>query len=192
MGELQLRAWGDESYRTYGVEKPAYLLGAVVADPEACADYRKSLVALHRRGPKLHWRESTPRERTQAIETIAQFDAYHVVVVAAPVERKRQERARALCLERLAWQLDGHAVTLLSLEAREAQLMKRDLRTIDALRGKNALPEGLRIDHALPSEEPMLWVADFVLGALAESRAGGNSDWFSAVSSASTIVDIAL
>jgi hypothetical protein len=176
MGQLQLCAWGDESYRTHGIDQPAYLLGAVVADPAVCDEYRQSLMALHRAGPKLHWRESNPRERTQAIQTIAQFDAYHVIVIAAPVERKRQERARALCLEQLAWHLDRHTVTLLSLEARETQLMKRDQRTIDALRGKHALPDGLRIDHARPSEEPMLWVADFVLGALGESMTGSNPD----------------
>lgn len=190
MAALPLHAWGDESYRTHGLTQPAYLLGAVVADPAACPEYRERLIALHRTGPKLHWRESTARERTRAIDTIAQFDAYHVIVVATPTEQKRQERARSLCLKRLAWLLDDHAVSLLSLEAREAQLMKRDRRTIDGLRGQQALPRGLRIDHARPSEEPMLWVADFVLGALAESRSGGNPDWFGAISSASTVVEI--
>lgn len=67
---------------------------------------------------------------------ISDFDAYHVVVVAAPIDPRRQERARALCLERLAWQLDAHGVELLTLEARPTQLMRRDIRTIDALRGK--------------------------------------------------------
>lgn len=189
---MELNAWGDESIRTDGLEKSSYLLGAVVTDPAACASQRERLQALPRRGPKLHWRDLDPRARQYVIATVASFDAYHVIVVAAPVELKRQERARALCLERLAWQLDGHGVQLLTLEARPPQLMRRDLQTIDALRGKKALPEGLRIDHGLPSEEPMLWIADVVLGALGESMAGGRPDWFDAVRSSTTVDHIDL
>lgn len=184
---MELNAWGDESTRTEGLEKASYLLGAVVADPAACSNLREQLEALPRRGPKLHWRDLDTRARQDVIATVASFDAYHVVVVAAPVELRRQERARALCLERLAWQLDGHGVQLLTLEARPPQLMRRDLRTVDALRSKKALPEGLRIDHGLPSEEPMLWIADIVLGALGESMAGGRPEWFDAVRSSTTV-----
>lgn len=81
---------------------------------------------------------------------------------------------------------------LLTLEARPLQLMQRDIRTVDALRGKRALPEGLRIDHAQPSEEPMVWIADQVLGALGEKISGGRSDWFDAVRSLTTIEQIEL
>jgi hypothetical protein len=192
MDPLTLHAWGDESLRTVRVEQPSYLLGAVVADPSQCDDLRDELQRLPRRGPKLHWREQDNRARDAAMSTIAGFDAYHVVVVAAPVDPQRQERARAFCLERLAWQLDGHGVQLLTLEARPPQLMRRDIRTIDALRGKRALPAGLRIDHGQPSTEPMLWIVDQVLGALGEKMAGGRSDWFEAVSSSTTVETIDL
>lgn len=192
MDSLVRHAWGDESMRTVGVERPSYLLGAAVADVSRCDDMRNELQRLPRRGPKLHWRDQDVRAKRAAIATIASFDAYHAVVIAAPVDPRRQERARALCLERLAWQLDGHGVQLLTLEARPPQLMRRDLRTIDALRGKHALPAGIRIDHAQPSEEPMVWIADQVLGALGEKMAGGRSEWFDAVSSSTTIEHIDL
>ncbi|WP_372468133.1 hypothetical protein ACCO44_02245 [Microbacterium maritypicum] len=192
MDSLVLQAWGDESFRTAGVERPSYLLGAAVADVSRSEDMRAELQRLPRRGPKLHWRNQDRRARDASIATIADFDAYHVIVIAAPVDSRRQERARALCLERLAWQLDGQGVQLLTLEARPLQLMQRDLRTVDALRGKRALPEGLRIDHAQPSEEPMVWIADQVLGALGEKISGGRSDWFDAVSSSTTIDQIEL
>ncbi|WP_136025652.1 MULTISPECIES: hypothetical protein [unclassified Microbacterium] len=192
MDSLVLQAWGDESFRTAGVERPSYLLGAAVADASRSEDMRAELQRLPRRGPKLHWRNQDRRARDASIATIADFDSYHVIVMAAPVDSRRQERARALCLERLAWQLDGHGVQLLTLEARPLQLMQRDIRTVDALRGKRALPEGLRIDHAQPSEEPMVWIADQVLGALGEKISGGRSDWFDAVSSSTTIEQIEL
>lgn len=190
MDSLVLQAWGDESMRTVHIDHPSYLLGAVVADPAVCGSFREALNGLRRRGPKLHWRDQDNRSRSEAIATIADFDAYHVVVVAAPVDPRRQERARAFCLERLAWQLDGHGVQLLTLEARPPQLMRRDRRTIDALRSKHALPDGLRIDHAQPSTEPMLWIADQVLGALGESMAGGPTEWFDAVRSSTTVSHI--
>lgn len=128
--------------------------------------------------------------RRESITTIADFDVYHVVVIAAPIDVRRQEHARALCLARLAWHLDDAGVQILTLEARPPQLMRRDLRTIDALRGRHALPSGLRIDHAQPSIEPMLWVADQVLGALGESLTGGSYEWFDAVRARTTVVDI--
>lgn len=192
MDPFVLQAWGDESMRSARIDRPSYLLGAVVADPSKCEALREELLALPRRGPKLHWRDLDDRARRTAIDLISSFDAYHVVVVAAPVDPRRQERARAYCLERLAWHLDGHGVQLLTLEARPPQLMKKDLRTIDALRSKQALPEGLRIDHGQPSTEPMLWIADQVLGALGESLAGGRADWFDAVRPSTTVDHIEL
>lgn len=123
---------------------------------------------------------------------IGGFDVYHVVIVAAPIEPRRQERARALCLERLAWLLDGQGVQTLTLETRPAQLMRRDLRTINALRGKHALPAGLRVEHAQPDTEPMLWVADQVLGALGEALTGGRADWYDTVRPHTTVSHIDL
>lgn len=192
MDPLVLRAWGDESMRAVHIDSPSYLLGAVVADPAACTAFRDDLERLPRRGPKLHWRDQDARSRRAAIAAIAGFDAHHVVVTAAPVEQRRQERARALCLERLAWELDEYGVQLLTLEARPTQLMLRDLRTIDGLRSKRAISRQLRVEHELPSAEPMLWVADQVLGALGEAMAGGNTAYFDAVRAATVVHHIDL
>lgn len=54
MNSLALHAWGDESIRTVGLADPSYLLGAVIADPERCEDYRDQLRRLRTSGPKLH------------------------------------------------------------------------------------------------------------------------------------------
>lgn len=90
MEPLVLQAWGDESMRTVHVDRPSYLLGAVVADPSRCEEMREEMEALPRRGPKLHWRDQDGRSRRAAIATIAGFDAYHAVVIAAPVDPRRQ------------------------------------------------------------------------------------------------------
>ena len=189
---LQLQAWGDESIRTVGVDRPSYLLGAVVCDSSATDTYREQLRHLRRGKSKLHWRDLGAKGRTQAIDVIANLNAYHVVVVAAPVDLRRQERARALCLERLAWELDSDGVELLTLEARPPNLMRRDRQLVDVLRTRQALPTGLRVQHGFPSEEPMLWIADQVLGALGESLAGGDGRWFEQLRSSTVLRQIDL
>lgn len=174
-GGFEIHAWADESMRSVGVPEPAYLLGAAIADPADCAAYRAELQSLKPSGRKLHWRDLDRRQRQRSIDVIAQFDACHVVVIGAPLNMKKQERARALCLQRLAWKLGESGVSKLTLEARPAQLNQRDMRTIDSLRGRQALPESLRIYHGQPSSEPMLWIPDQVVGAMADSLAGDHS-----------------
>jgi hypothetical protein len=112
------------------------------------------------------------RHRARAIEAISSFDCYHVVVTAAPMPLRNQERARARCLERLAWQLDAHGVQSLVLEARPPRLMLRDAELVSRLRSTGGLPNGIRAGHELPKDEPMLWVADLMLGAVGANIAG--------------------
>ena len=184
---LSLQAWGDESIRTVAVAEPVYLLAAVVSETAACAGYREELTRFHTRGHKLHWRDLDADERTKSIELIASFDAYHVVVAGALVDVKRQERTRAHCLERLAWELDLQDVERLTLESRQTVLDKRDLRTIESMRGKRHLSSRRRGCHERPSADPMLWIADQLLGALGESMSGGNGTWFDTVRAATTV-----
>jgi hypothetical protein len=186
-----LNAWADESARTQGVSRPAYILGAALADPAACDSMRAELLVLQpARRKKLHWRELDGRQRDRVVRTIASFNLHHVVVVGSPLDLARQERARALCLERLAWTLgEQHGVRLLTLEARAPSLMARDMRTVDALRGRRTLRPELRIEHGLPSEEPMLWIADQVLGAFGEWITG-RSERFAALGDCVNVINI--
>lgn len=189
--EFALHAWGDESMRSTGVEVPAYLLGAVVADPTACDDYRTQMLPLRGSGPKLHWRELDRLHRDRVVSVLAEFDTSMVVVVGTTLEMRKQERARALCLERLSWELSQQAVTQLTLEARPQSLMQKDRRTIAGLRSRIAIPASLRIDHGQPSTEPMLWIADQVLGAYGDALAG-ESRWFDRLQASMEIVPIEL
>lgn len=63
----------------------------------------------------------------------------------------------------------------LVLEARPESLMRKDRRTVDRLRSRGGIDRALRVDHGLPSSEPMLWAADQVLGAIGEAFAGRES-----------------
>jgi hypothetical protein len=68
--------------------------------------------------------------------------------------------------------LHGLDVTELVMEARERELNRRDVRTVAGAR--YALPAGadFRIDHEFAANEPLLWAADVVAGAVRSHRLG--------------------
>lgn len=155
-----------------------YLLGAVIADPNQCDGARQELRNLLPKGaPKLHWHAMEPREKTRATKVVASFDAALLVVVGTPLNHRKQERARAQCMEQLYWKLGEMGVSQVFLEQRTTSLNKKDLQLVNALRAKGTMPEGLRVDIEQPSTEPMLWIPDQVLGALGDAEAG-QGRWF--------------
>lgn len=158
--------------RSENVPEPMYLLGAALADHVAAEGARDAMRAIHKSGKKLHWRDLDHKAKLQSVETIADLQLDHLVVVAAPLDIKRQERARAKCLERLCWEVEDLGGSHVVLEARTPSLNKRDRALIPKLRGKKALPIGLKIDWQLGSEDPMLWIADQVLGAYGDAETG--------------------
>lgn len=176
MNSFELHAWVDESMRAVNVAEPLYMLGAAIADPSSCESVRDDLRALRKRGPKLHWREMDNAAKKQSMDLLGQIDAAHIVVVAAPMDPRRQERARAKCMERLLAELGDLGVSTAFLESRTQSLNTRDMRLIDKLRGSRAMPRSLRVDIELPSAEPMLWIPDQILGAVGDQEAG-NDQW---------------
>ena len=165
-------AWADESMRFSNVAEPMYLLGAALANQEVAAEARAAMRSIHTSGPKLHWRDLDPKAKLRSVDTIASLRLDHIVVVATPLDPKRQERARAKCIERLCWEVQDLGGSHVVLEARTESLNARDRKLIPKLRGKNALPVNLRVDWLLGSKDPMLWVADQVLGAYGDAATG--------------------
>lgn len=121
---------------------------------------------------KVHWTEMDKRERYAAAGLVAEQPGVHVVSVGSPVPRRRQERARSKCLTALIVELSAFGVNHLYLEARERTLNERDIATVVAAR--RSLPKGtqLRADHVSGADEPLLWVADIVAGAVRAHRQG--------------------
>ncbi|SDI87048.1 hypothetical protein SAMN04488693_1292 [Arthrobacter subterraneus] len=165
-------AWGDESMRVTNVSEPMYLLGVALADEPTAERAREAMHSIHKAGPKLHWRDLEPKAKARSVETVGSLGLDHLVVVAAPLDPRRQERARAKCLERLCWEVQDLGGSRVVLESRTESLNQRDRNLIPKLRGQNALPMGLRVDWQLGSEEPMLWIADQVLGAYGDAQTG--------------------
>lgn len=74
-------------------------------------------------------------------------------------------------MERLLWELGEMHVTPVFLEQRTELLNERDMTLVGHLRGKKSIPSTLRVDIALPSTEPMLWIPDQVLGTIGDAEA---------------------
>jgi hypothetical protein len=158
-------AWVDESIIYGSVGR--YILAAVIADPLGCDAMRDQLVAMRLgRRPRLHWYQEGSKKRDEVMRAIAGFDIDAVVVVGSPVDPKKQERARRLCMKRLLHRLDELEVSQVAIESRTESLDRRDLALIEMLRGSIGLSGRLRVATVDPINEPMLWTADVIAGAV--------------------------
>jgi hypothetical protein len=167
----------DESMR-FTPDASLYLLAAVIADPEACDPARQALRPLKAKGErKLHWHSEGDPRRRKITSAIAVCNIESVVIIGAPVDKKKQERARAQCLEHLLWELDVWGISHVWVENRTQTLNQRDMKTVDRLRGRQIISNDLRLDMALPSEEPMLWLPDVIAGAVSCARGGETDEW---------------
>lgn len=167
-----LHAWVDESIH---VGNRIYLLAAAIApsDPEqleACRDRLRSLVR-HARG-RLHWNREEERDLIAITSAIAEMPLTNIVVTAARLDPKKQERARRKCLEQLLHRLVAADIERVWLESRDAVGNRRDLAMVASLRNTRVLPDSIRVDHARPLDEPMLWLPDSIAGAVAAAHDG--------------------
>jgi hypothetical protein len=166
-------AYVDESMRVPAAGAPGrYILAAAVLhadDVETTRDAVRWLSGKHRR---FHWRDSSPVARDKAVGVVAELSAVHLVVVGTPLDRRRQERGRRLCLARLLYELESADVSMVSLEARTESLNVKDLSAVGAWRAQNIIGHTLAVNHAYPRIEPLLWLPDIVAGAVAAAYAG--------------------
>jgi hypothetical protein len=166
-------AYVDESYREHE-GGGFYVLAAAVLDDEVDRS-RTAMLALRgaRQVGKVHWNEMDSRDRQQAVTVVAELSGVHVVAVGSPVPRRGQERARAVTLRRLVFELHARGVRRMLIEARQVRLDRRDVQVVIAARYD--LPRGVKrpeVQHCAGSAEPLLWIADIVAGAVRADRQG--------------------
>lgn len=121
------------------------------------------------------------QEKLEVAKRIADFDELHVVTVGTPVRPKRQERSRAMCLQRLVVELHGVGVDTLVAEARQADLNKRDIDSVRHARLHLPKRTAFRIEHRFGKDEPLLWIPDVVAGAV-RARLTGDDAFFQPLS----------
>ncbi|WP_246009682.1 hypothetical protein [Actinokineospora cianjurensis] len=161
------QAFADESFLETD-EGGFYVLAAALFEAGRLDEARHGLVRL--RGPrhakKLHWHQMDGRQRLRAAAAVHDLGGLNLVVVGAPVPRKRHERARAKCLERLVTELHGQGVSELFVESRTPVLNQRDVQTVVGARFNLPKRAAFRVAHVPGAEEPLFWAADVVAGAV--------------------------
>jgi hypothetical protein len=133
-------------------------------------DLRRLFKGRHRR---FHWHKEQARDRMKMMEFIADAQLHSHIVTKALPKLSRQERARAHCLERLLWELKQHDTNNLVVEARQARNNSRDQSTILAAQMTGKAAAEVRYEFGLPTEEPLLWMADAIASAMAASLYSG-------------------
>jgi hypothetical protein len=119
---------------------------------------------------KLHWNEMDRGQQRAAAKAVSALEGFHVVTVGAPLPSRRQERARAGRLAQLVVELHGFDVVELVVESRTRALNQRDVNTVIGARFR--LPKGaeFRVEHLPGADEPILWAADVVAGAVRAAK----------------------
>jgi hypothetical protein len=166
-------AWGDESGSVESADPGVYLMGAVLARPEAANRLREAMNAV-RRPPerKVHWHGASPTRRDQLIDVVAGLTLEAVIVVRQGDTGERFERRRRKCFETFVPTLAEMGCTHLTLESRGAHDDALDQTMLRALRSGRRLDSTLRLDHTPGPLDAALWVADVVCGAVVADRIG--------------------
>lgn len=166
------RAFIDESSVVRGEDRQEYLIAAAIIPVDKCDEVRDALRPLLLPGQiKLHWSdESAPRRRTIVKELLA-LEPMSVVITHLSERRRKNERFRRKCLGELYTEMITMEVHDLMLESRSARQDSNDVAHLVALQG-GGLDRQLRICHSRGGDEPLLWIADTVLGAINADKMG--------------------
>lgn len=169
-------AFMDESLRRRGKGLYLLALAIVVADDLDDARHRVRSV-LRPRQPRFHWRNDAEPERTAMLTELAEISRLTVAGYAYQPMPTRQDRARALCLERVTWDLNTLGVSHLVIESREPRNDKKDAATIEQARRAGKASPSLTYAFERPIIEPLLWLADAACGAISAHLAEGDSHY---------------
>lgn len=121
---------------------------------------------------KLHWRQHDDASRAKLVDLVRGLGVDHLVIRVPLLRPRSQERARRLCLERLLFELDTRGCALLVLEERTASLNDKDIAAATAFHVTGVVSKGLYVLHRAPETEPMLWIADVIVGAYSVALRG--------------------
>ena len=175
MSPTRYRGFLDESTAKRGPDRQEYLVCAALFEEDECDRAREGLRPLLLPGQiKLHWTDESHRRRRAIVEHILALGPMSIVVSHLDARRNKVERYRRKTLESVYHHLITHEVFDLTLECRSDSQDKSDRAHIVALQSQG-LDRRLRIDHRRGGDEPLLWVADAVLGAVNAAHLGETS-----------------
>ncbi|RII95472.1 hypothetical protein DZF95_00870 [Clavibacter michiganensis] len=166
------RAFLDESTASRGDERQEYLVCAALIDETDCDSIREQLRPLLLPGQiKLHWTDESDRRHRDIVSRIVELGPMNIVVSHLDTYRKKVERYRRKSLETLYHELVTMETFDLTLECRSDGQDKADRAHIVGLQSQG-LDRRLRIGHQRGGDEPLLWIADAVLGSINAAHLG--------------------
>jgi Protein of unknown function (DUF3800) len=171
-------AFIDESVRAgSGGLRYVVAAGAVLqADRDRARDELRKLLLPRQR--YLHWNSEKAARRLAILDRLSGFVAMALACSSYPVGARRQERARADCLTALVGDLKAQGITELVIETRGEVPDRRDRRTLLHARDAGIAASDLNYRHVGKLEEPLLWAADAIAGAVALHLTGEDSRYF--------------
>jgi hypothetical protein len=168
---VALVGWGDESGSDAARDPGTYVLSVILVDSDSVSEVQSAMRELREKGTKLHWRDLLPKRRTAVVEAMKLLPVTGLVVVRSRSDlRDRPERRRRKCLERLLPEVADLGCSRLVLESRGPADDDRDRRMLDSLHRQQRLTVGLHLDHVPGPQEPALWAADALCGAVVSNR----------------------
>ncbi|MGL3151665.1 hypothetical protein ACSS7Z_15055 [Microbacterium sp. A82] len=166
------RAFIDESSAARGDELQEYMIAAVLIPADRCDAVREALRPLLLPGQiKLHWTDESESRRRVIIQRLCELETVNVVVTHVSRRQRKTERFRRKCLEDLYYEMVGMKIYDLTLESRGRHQDSSDRGHIVALQGQG-LEQRVRIKHLRGGDEPLLWIADAILGAINSTHLG--------------------
>ncbi|WP_143734043.1 DUF3800 domain-containing protein [Microbispora rosea] len=160
-------AFIDESMRRRSGDAYVYALAAVLLEEHVCAELRERMLGLRvGRSQTIHWRDESPARHVLIAEAVARMPLRAMVVVDIYPENGKAERARRICLDRLLCELSQQKVETVCIETRDQWHDRRDRALVDALRGAGRVERGLRAQWRRSTDEPLLWLADVLVGSV--------------------------
>lgn len=186
---MSWHAWVDESEPARFSGPSAYVMGALLCEPDEIGDVRDSLRALLLPGQrKLHWRDEDSGRRRKIVETIASHRCVeHVVVIRPAVVGERPERRRRHCLERLWYELDQLSVRSVYQEARNSKQDQLDRDMLTIARVRRTVSPSVRVEHVYGFDDPGLWAADAICGAFGSHYSGVTDAHLSTIQGSATV-----
>ncbi len=164
----KLIAFADESVRV-NAASPMYLIAATIIPENMSLTQLEEI--LPKGASKLHWRDLGVKAQRESLSRIAGLEPESTIVVASPIDPRKQERARRKVLEVLLPLLESRGIAKLIMESRFPSADAKDAALYRSMR-KKGLVSAIDIDFANPAIEHRLWVPDQILGAFSDTTLG--------------------
>lgn len=170
--QASYRGFADESSAVRSVDRQEYLIGAALIAADHCGRIREQLRPLLLPGQvKLHWTDESEARRRDIVRAVAALEPMSVVITHLSARQAKTERFRRKCLEDLYHEMVSMEIFDLTLETRSRAQDSKDRAHIVALQSQG-LDKRLRLGHSRGGDEPLLWIADIVLGAINSAHLG--------------------